>query len=164
MKYLYLIRHAKSSWDDHNLKDFDRPLNERGLNDAPLMGNVLRSTGIKVNKIISSPAKRAIDTAHIVAEKVAYPPGEILEDPNIYHSGLPELMKMICGFNEKWESVFFIGHNPGFTQLAEVLTSENFGNIPTCGIVGIELPIDRWMETSRGIGVNIFYDYPKKHY
>lgn len=164
MKYLYLIRHAKSSWDNSSLKDIDRPLNERGANDAPLMGNVLNSLNKKADKIVSSPARRAIDTATIIAETTGYPKDEILQDAKIYHSGLPELLKIICAFNDKWTKVYFVGHNPSFTHLAEVLTSEEFGNIPTSGIVEIEMDIDHWMETSRGIGTKTFYDYPKKHY
>lgn len=163
MKYLYLIRHAKSSWENKDLNDFDRPLNERGLRDAPFMGNVLRSLEKKVDKIVSSPAKRAIETAMIIAGKIDYPAEDILEDANIYHSGLPELLKIVCGFDNDWNSVCFIGHNPGFTQLAELITSEEFGNIPTCGIVEIELDIENWMEVSRGIGNKTFYDYPKNH-
>src|SRR5690606_510402 len=113
---------------------------------------------------IISPAKRAKQTAHIIAEKIAYPVENIIEDQNIYHCGLPELMKIICGFDNRWENVLFVGHNPGFTQLAELLTSEDFGNIPTCGIVCVALEIDEWMETSPGIGSKIFYDFPKNHY
>lgn len=163
MKYLYLIRHAKSSWDDENLKDIDRPLNDRGLHDAPLMGNVLKSMNKVPDKIVSSPAKRAIATAITIAEKVGYKEEDILQDPTIYHSGLPELLKIISGFNNDWSKVFFIGHNPGFTQLAELITSDEFGNIPTCGIVEIELEIDSWMEISSGIGTKTFYDFPKNH-
>ena len=163
MKYLYLIRHAKSSWEDDSLKDIDRPLNERGLHDAPLMGNVLKSMNIVPDKIVSSPAKRAITTALTIAGKVGYKEENILQDPNVYHSGLPELLKILCGFDNSWQKVFFVGHNPGFTQLAELITSEDFGNIPTCGIVGIELDISNWIELSRGIGSVCLYDYPKNH-
>lgn len=164
MKYLYLIRHAKSDWENKELKDIDRPLNERGEHDAPLMGKILRSRNKKVDKIISSPAERAIKTAQLIAEKINYPTEDILTDKNIYHSGLPELMKIICSFNNHWNSVYFVGHNPGFTQLAELISSEEFGNIPTCGIVEIEMQIDDWMQISRGIGSKTFYDFPKNHY
>ena len=91
MKRLYLVRHAKSSWKDPDLDDFDRPLNKRGKRDAPLMGQKLRQADVRPDLIVSSPAKRAAKTAKIMAGQIEYPVKKIIWDESLYAAGIVTL-------------------------------------------------------------------------
>lgn len=161
MKYLYLIRHAKSSWDNPYLRDFERPLNKRGLRDAPKMGGILASRKIIPDLIISSPANRAITTAKYIAEAVNYPHQDIVEDQNVYHAGSNELMKIISQTGSKINILFLFGHNPGFTYLANQLSDGYIDNLPTCGIYGIQFDFDTWSEVIDVKGKMTLLEYPK---
>lgn len=161
-KRLYLIRHAKSSWKDPNLSDFDRPLNKRGKRDAPFMGARLRKYDIEPDLIITSPAKRALKTARLLAEEIGYPKKNILEDKRIYGADEKELLDIIRRLDNK-NKVFLIGHNPALTTLAEILSGLPVENIPTCGIFCVEFQTDIWADIGEKSGNVIFFDYPKKH-
>ncbi|MDN5200810.1 histidine phosphatase family protein [Fulvivirgaceae bacterium BMA10] len=162
MKTLYLVRHAKSSWDFPGLADFDRPLNGRGKRNAPEMGARLRSRSVKPDLLISSPAKRAYGTAKRIAEEIAYSKDKIQTNKLIYHGSEANLLEVIRSQNNNINSVMLFGHNPGFTDLANVLSDDWFDNIPTCGIVAIQFEIENWKEVQPKKGKVIFYDYPKK--
>lgn len=162
MKTLYLIRHAKSSWKHDYLADFDRPLNKRGKHDAPLMGRRLKQHGMP-GLFLSSPAKRAIRTAEVIANETGYPPEQIRTDEAIYLAGEKSLLKIICRVEDRFDSIALFGHNPGFTLLANLLSNESVENIPTCGIFCIGFNIDTWREVAAGKGKMIFFDYPKRH-
>lgn len=162
MKELYIIRHAKSSWDNPSLSDFDRPLNSRGERDAPLMGKVLADQKIIPDLIYSSTANRALTTAKTIADKLGVS-NEIVLRKDFYHASESQLLQQINSFDNKANRVFMFGHNPGFTYLAENLTTETFGSIPTCGVVGIRFPFDSWDFVSAETGDVIMYDYPKNH-
>lgn len=164
MKHLYLVRHAKSSWKDTSLADFDRPLNKRGKHDAPLMGSLLSKKGIEINAIYASPANRARSTAIEIANKLGIDPEHIYFEKRIYEASAHELKAVLSEIPNQIDHLLFVGHNPGFTYLAEDLTGDYFGNIPTCGMVGMELYIDDWQAISSGSGSQIFYEYPKKYY
>ena len=111
MKTLYLIRHAKSSWKDITLDDFDRPLNQRGKKNAPFMGKLLKQREVKPDLIISSPAKRAKCTANIIAREIGYTK-DIVFEPKIYESNLVSLKNVIYSIDDKYNTVFLFGHNP----------------------------------------------------
>lgn len=162
MKYLYLIRHAKSSWDNPGLTDMERPLNSRGKQDAPLMGKRLSAIGIKADLIITSPAKRARRTAKKIAKETGYPLKKIIIDNNLYLEGVNNLLKTIREIDEQYENVFLFGHNPDFTSLVNLLTHGQIYNIPTCGICRIAFDIDSWQLVTESKGKLILYDYPKK--
>lgn len=163
MKYLYLIRHAKSSWDNPGLADIDRPLNKRGKRDAPFMGERLKKHGVKPDMIYSSPAKRARKTARVIAERVGYPVEDIVEQRNIYSSDMNLLLGVIRSTGSNVEHLFLVGHNYVLTDLAEQLTSETLGNVPTAGIVGVAFNVSSWEDVAGGRGEMLFFDYPKKH-
>ncbi len=163
MKKLFIIRHAKSSWGNPQLRDFDRPLNSRGENDAPLMGKVLGNKGYEANLIISSPANRAITTARTIANAIGYPVENIVEEQNIYGAGPQEMLDLINQTNDEVESLFLFGHNPTFTFLAEMLSEANIGNLPTCGVVGIEFEYENWTMVTANSGHCFYYDFPKNH-
>ena len=163
MKTLYLVRHAKSSWDDPNIPDIDRPLNKRGKRDAPAMGELLKSMDVKPETMISSPANRAKTTAHLIAEQLDYPPGNIAIQFSIYLAGLYDLYRVINAVDGRYNRIMLFGHNPGFTSFANSMTDHFIDNIPTCGVVCIKFKEIEWSEITEGSGLFEFFEYPKKH-
>ena len=163
MKTLYLVRHAKSSWDYHDLSDFERPLNGRGKASAPFMGKVLKKMGVKPGLIVSSPANRAITTASIIARELDYSSDAIQTRFSIYEAGISELLDVVNETNDEFDSLMLFGHNPGFTFLAERLSNTMIDNMPTCGVAAISFKTEKWSEVEAGSGKLVFFDYPKKH-
>jgi phosphohistidine phosphatase len=164
VKTLYLIRHGKSSWDDLDLKDFDRPLNERGKKDAPRMAKRLKEKGIYPDIMLSSPAKRALDTCKTMAKVLGFLEEKIKTDKRLYHANedlLLEVVREIEDLNDKEEVVMIFGHNPGLTDFANALLSEAIDNIPTSGVVGSKIRVESWEETKFGSGEMKSFDFPK---
>ncbi|MCK5110576.1 MAG: histidine phosphatase family protein [Arcobacteraceae bacterium] len=161
MKTLYIIRHAKSSWKDLTLNDFDRPLNKRGKLNAPLMGDILKDKNIVPNMIISSPAKRAKTTAKIIADKINFSKS-IIFDKNIYEASIHNLHRIITKVDDENNILFLFGHNPSLNMLVESFVDFD-ENIPTCGVVEIEFNCDKWMDISQKNAKLISFDYPKRH-
>jgi phosphohistidine phosphatase len=162
MKNLYIVRHAKSSWDYPELSDIDRPLNKRGKKNAPEMGQRLAAKNISPELLISSPAKRAHTTARRIAKEIGYEKSKIIVHSKLYHGGLGEMIELIQSTDKSINSLMIFGHNPGFTELANYLTGSNIYNIPTCGIVSIEFDTDDWAIIGQNEGKMLFFDYPKK--
>jgi phosphohistidine phosphatase len=161
MKTLYLLRHAKSSWDDPELDDFDRPLNKRGKRDAPAMGGRLRRRGVRPDLLLSSPARRALSTARTVAREIGYERSEIATDERLYLASPGLLLEIVREQRENLGSVMLFGHNPGFTRLAELLTGERIENVPTCGFVEIALVGSGWPAADPESGRLVHFDFPK---
>lgn len=160
MKKLYLIRHAKSSWRDTNLDDFDRPLNKRGLQNAPMMAKRLKEKGVMPDIILSSPAKRAKKTASIIADGIGFSK-KVKFDDELYEAMPSLLHSKIINIKDKHECAFLIGHNPELNMIAEDFI--DFGeNIVTCGIVEIEFKCDSWAKVNSKNAKFLSYDYPKK--
>jgi len=159
MKKLYIIRHAKSDWNDKSLDDYDRPLNARGLKDAPLMGKFLKSKNIKPDLIVSSPALRAITTAQLIAKEVAYEKA-ITPNQYIYEAYVTALQEIVEYLHDSNQSVFLVGHNPGVSALAYMLcdSKESF---PTCAILEIEFTCDSWLDANKNNAKINAYDFPK---
>ena len=162
MKRLFLVRHAKSSWEDPSLDDIDRPLNERGKRNAPEMGIRLRKQGIIPDLLISSPAKRALSTAKKISQEIGYPKKNIQIDDRLYHGSSNSMITLIKSIQGKINSIMIFGHNPGFTDFANMLCGINIYNIPTAGIVAIDFSTDDWSEVDFNTGELVFFDYPKK--
>ncbi len=163
MKELYLIRHAKSSWADAQLKDIERPLNARGKHDAALMGRVLKERNERADIILCSPAKRSRKTAKKVAKQIAYDPKKIVVEPKIYESSAQTLLKLIRAQNDIYNTLFLVGHNPELNMFAyELVGFEQ--NIPTTGIVKIRFGCDTWKESSAKNASLEYFDYPKRYY
>ena len=144
MKTLTLIRHAKSSWDHPGLADFERPLNQRGIRDAPRMGSRLAARNDLPQSIISSPAVRALTTAKVIASALGYRAAGIIADERLFHAYSEQLLDVIRGFDASLHHVMLVGHNPGLTNLVEQLAQAGIANIPTCGIAVIDFSIDHW--------------------
>jgi len=160
MKTLYLIRHAKSDWKP-DLTDFKRPLNKRGIKDTPFMAKKLIELEFNPELIICSSAQRTTATAQLICEEINYPQEEILFNQSIYESSIDNLISLINQFPNKNNEIALIGHNPSITMLANYLTGNYIGNMPTCSIVKIELEIDNWNEVIEGIGIQKYFIYPK---
>ncbi len=164
MKFLYLIRHAKSSWSDLSLKDIDRPLNERGKKDAPRMGKRLKEKKVAPDIVLTSPAQRAFATCEEIARCLDYPLEKIKTDKRLYHANDEQLFKFIQelpDLKDKEEVVLIVGHNPGLTDFANSLLHETIDNIPTCGIVAAEIMVNSWCNLQAGAGKMLFFDFPK---
>lgn len=163
MKTLYIVRHAKSSWDYPELTDFERPLNKRGLRDAPFMGKILKEMGILPELIISSPALRAYKTAKIISEEIGYQLEDIETSESLYEYGTKEALQIIQSVDDEINSLMIFGHNPTLTQLNNYLSNNRIDNIPTCGITSIIFNVDKWNKIKTGLGKEEFFEYPKKH-
>lgn len=148
MKALYLLRHAKSSWENSGLDDFDRPLNDRGLKTAPLMGETMRERDFLPEIIVSSPAKRAKQTAELIKDS-AQIEGEIVFDARIYAASTSELLLVVSELNDENECAMMVGHNPGFENLVRVLSGK-FETMPTATLAVLELEIEKWNEITPG--------------
>ncbi len=162
MKTITLLRHAKSSWDDSTIVDFDRPLNERGRTNSPEMAHRLRAAGIRPSLILSSPAKRAWSTAKIFAREISYPLEFLQRDRNLYHAGLQQLFDVIATQDEGFNSILVVGHNPGLTDLANELLPGLTTNMPTAAFVAVLVDTDTWDLRGRRSADLIEYNYPKK--
>lgn len=160
MKTLYLVRHAKSSWDYPELSDFDRPLNHRGERDAPRMGQYLNGLNIRPYLLLSSPANRALTTAKKIATIIGYT-SQVATDDRIYHAGSSSLLSVVQDQDDQMDSLMLFGHNPGFTDFANALANENIDNIPTAGACQIDFDVQNWNEVDFGKGRMIFFQYPK---
>lgn len=162
MKTLYLVRHAKSSWDNAHLSDFERPLNERGQRDAPAMAERLRQRGELPGLLVSSPALRARTTAETFAEAFAIDPSAIVERMSIYEGGAQELLGLIWKLPAEESRVMLFGHNPVLSQLAHLLGDRPTGSLPTCSVVRIDFTAADWSGITPGGGRTAWHDYPKK--
>lgn len=162
MKNLFLIRHAKSSWKNaEELDDLERPLNKRGERDAPIMAVVLQEKNIYPDKIISSPANRALTTAVIFAKQLNYPIENIMIEEAIYESSIEKLWQVIQKVGRENNSVFLFGHNPFLTEIVNEFEDVRIDNIPTSAIVKIEFDIIDWNDASIKTGLVKWMEYPK---
>ena len=161
---LVLVRHAKSSWEGSNLQDFDRPLNKRGFENAPMMGQRLACNKYSADSIISSPAVRAITTAEMIASEIGFDKNHIRQEPAIYEAGISALLYVIANIDENDQYVMLVGHNPGITYLCNYICDFKLENMPTCSVVQIKFSIRSWRDISKHSGELIDFDYPKKKY
>ena len=145
MKTLLILRHAKSSWKHPDLDDIDRPLNKRGRQDAPRIGALLRELGLLPDLILSSPARRAHDTAQIVADHCGYGRDEIRFKSQLYLADTPAYIDVLSQLPPDAQTVLVVGHNPDLEILLEDLTGEHHP-MPTAALAQIELPISSWAE------------------
>ena len=150
MKTLFILRHAKSSWDNRDLSDFERPLNERGLKAAPLMGRVMKEKQFTPDLILSSPATRARQTAELVKEAAGIE-SDIRFDERIYEASPARLLEVVAEQNESLDSILLVGHNPGFEGLLRALTGE-FQPMSTATLAVIDLQITKWSEINSSPG------------
>ena len=150
MKRLLLLRHAKSSWDDPNLADFDRPLNPRGLATAPFMGELIARRELQPDEIVSSPAKRAMQTALLVKESAGIDTS-LRFDERIYEASPKSLLQVSSELSDELGSAMLVGHNPGFEGFIGFLTGK-VEPMPTAALAVIDLNIKTWSKIKGGSG------------
>lgn len=163
MKTLILVRHAKSDWAGGAVSDFDRPLNRRGLNDAPLIGSFLKEKGIQPDLLLSSPANRALTTAQLIAEQLNYPAEAIVTNPNLYEftTDIETLFPIIENTDNNIDTLMLFGHNPTFTYLANYFTNNKFDEIPTCTAVCLRIACNDWQKLCTSPATMDFHISPK---
>jgi phosphohistidine phosphatase len=161
MKTLYLARHGKAEKEFAHITDFDRPLTNRGIRDAELMGRTLKLRGDAPAAFISSPAIRALSTAYIFAREMEHPFENIQVNDQIYEASTNDLLSAIRQSPQEAASVILFGHNPAFTDIVGVLTPRTLDNVPTSGVVCIEFETQAWSDIKPGTGKLRSFDTPK---
>ncbi|MBS1743148.1 MAG: histidine phosphatase family protein [Bacteroidetes bacterium] len=165
MKYLYVARHAKSSWTDFTKPDFERPLNERGRRDAPIMAKRVLDRRVFIDAFISSPAKRAKSTCEIFCEVFHHDKNNVIYMERLYHASMETFYDIVRGLDNKYISVILFSHNPGISEFVNSLCENvRVDNVPTCGVYGVELDITRWASFKPKVNSYRFFDYPKANY
>ena len=160
MKTLLLLRHAKSSWDDSSLRDFDRPLADRGKRDAPRMGRALKDRGPAPDLIVSSPAARAKATAEAAIKSGGFA-ASLQLDQGIYDASTPELLRIVRRLPDESSCVLMVGHNPGFEELVYRLSGAH-ERMATAALAAIEFQVDRWDDVESGQGKLLWFLTPKQ--
>lgn len=159
-RQLLLVRHAKSSWKQTDLDDIDRPLNGRGRRDAPAMGARLAARPLVPALIVSSPAARAMATAQAIATATGCAEAIRVED-QLYGGSPDDVLDVVCRIEDDVRIAAVVFHNPAITDLANMYTEHSIENVPTCGIVTLQLLSDHWHQVRDGLQF-IDFDYPKK--
>lgn len=163
MKRLYLIRHAKSSWEHPEQGDHERTLNKRGENDAHEMADWIKSQKIHPDFMVSSDAARAAETAKIFAKTLHYPENKIKLEARLYDAVVKDLIDVLQTIPDKYNHVFLFGHVPSLNLLANYLCDDHLINIPTCGVYCVEMHAQSWGDFVEATCKMAFYKYPKHH-
>ncbi|MCU7550724.1 histidine phosphatase family protein [Chitinophagaceae bacterium LB-8] len=161
MKTLLLVRHAKSNWNDPGIDDIDRPLNDRGKADAPIMAKRLKNKGIKIDTFISSPAKRAQRTARFFAEEYGLDKKDIVIADKLYMATPSAFTEAIRDIKNKHDVAILFSHNPGITEFANTLSQVRIDDMPTCSIFAVTANTDTWADFEQSEKSFLFFDYPK---
>ncbi|RAU84025.1 SixA phosphatase family protein [Pontibacter arcticus] len=163
MKTLYILRHAKSSWDFNELSDHDRPLNKRGRTDAAIMGQELASRDVNPEIIISSTAVRALSTATLISKELGFNPQDILLRERVYGASKEDLLEVVQEVATEVQTVMLVGHNETISEFANSLSPEPLAAMPTAGVIALEFNCDSWYEISRDNARLLFFDFPKNY-
>ncbi len=153
MKTLLLMRHAKSSWDDPTLQDFDRPLNPRGRRDAPRMGQFLKENAMTPDRVVTSTAVRAQATAKIVAAECSLG-DRVTAVTDLYHAGIDDWQEMVQALAPDWDCVLCVGHNPGIEEYIGTITSQ-YIRMPTAAIAHLSCEVEDWETFADGVSVEL---------
>ncbi|MFP4664509.1 MAG: SixA phosphatase family protein [Bacteroidales bacterium] len=162
MKTITFIRHAKSD-RKQNVEDFERPLNERGKSDAPLMGKVIKKDFILPDLILSSAANRAKTTSRMIAAEIAYPEKEIVFLEDLYFADTETYFRIIRDMEDSFDNIYVVSHNPGTTYIVNRISNTRLDHMPTCGIAQIEFDVSSWSEIQDKSGKLLRFDRPKNH-
>ena len=161
MKTLYVVRHAKSSWENPGLNDHDRPLLKKGVVKTDKVSNYLKHHIKCPELLISSTALRAKSTAEIIGKALNYPPEKMILSKALYHADSDEILDIIYGIENNVNSVMIFGHNPGFTYFVNQFLSPTIDNLPTSGVVCIEFGTDEWEDINQSKFHVNFVMFPK---
>jgi phosphohistidine phosphatase len=164
MLHLTLVRHAKTEAAHSGQEDWDRALEPRGQRDAPEMGRRLKDRGTKPDKVLTSPAVRAVTTTTIMTRALGVAASKVIQDERLYLASPKVLLNVIHELGDSAKHLMIVGHNPGLTEFADALSSErSIDNMPTCAVYTLEFDIKTWKELKLGTGTNVEFDYPKNH-
>jgi len=161
MKTLLLIRHAKSDWDNI-LSDFDRPLNERGKHDAPIMAKKIKDRKIEIDAFVSSPAKRAKKTAELFMHEYDVKEKKLHFVPSLYEASSNDFYNAVFDLKDKYDIVAIFGHNPGITDFVNSLSCTSIDNMPTCSVYALKIKTKNWVDFKKADKDFLFFDYPKR--
>ena len=161
VKDVCFVRHAKSSWDQPGMDDFDRPLDARGLKDAPMMAAKMRELGLKPDLIITSGAKRAQSTAEFFRKEFDLPKDKFLVRNELYEASAEQVYEVLRSAPDTASFVFIFGHNPTFTWVANHISGVNIDNVPTCGVVHVQMILAHWKKFKPEYAGFIGFHYPK---
>lgn len=161
-KTLFIVRHAKSTWDYENISDIDRPLKLRGIRNAYEMARRVKIERLLPELILSSPAIRALHTADIFVRVFEIKYSKLIIDGRIYGSGVGVIKKLIGEQDDDLNRMMIFGHNPDFSELATVLSGKSYIDIPTCGLVRLDFDAPTWGTISKDNLKAISIDFPKK--
>lgn len=161
MRTLYLIRHAKSGWDDPSLSDHERPLNDRGRRDAPMMAERLRRAGHPIDLILTSTALRAVGTAMAFAEAFGIGETNLVRTKILYHADPDVFLRVIRGIDDRYRHAALFSHNPGITDFADGLGVAAIDHMPTCSVFALTTEAASWKEFRIAPRRFLFFDYPK---
>jgi phosphohistidine phosphatase len=161
MKSLILVRHAKSSWDDPSQSDYDRPLNDRGRKDAPMMAKRLVAKGIRSDALVSSPAIRAFTTAQAFAAAMDIPKHLLHTAGPLYMAGPADFFRVIASLDDGVGTAALFSHNPGITDFANLLGVARIDHFPTCSVLGIHADTAHWKDFETARKSFWFFDFPK---
>ncbi len=162
MKNLLIIRHAKSSWAIAGQDDFDRPLNDRGHRDAPMMAEKIMDATVKIDAFISSPANRALTTAGYFAKAYGSSKKDIIVFKELYHASPAVFFDVICKIDDKYKTAAIFSHNPGITAFVNELTATRIDNMPTCAVFAVKADTRHWKDFASAQKTFWFFDYPKR--
>lgn len=161
MKTILIVRHAKSSWENFTVSDYERPLNERGQKNAPEMAARLLKKGIKADCLISSPARRAHTTAKLFAVVWKMDPSKISIVPELYNPSLKAFIDTIRAAPAACNTIALFSHNPVITEFANSLSKKQIDHMPTCAVFGVKADINEWSAFQVGENEFYFFDVPK---
>jgi phosphohistidine phosphatase len=161
MKKLYLVRHSKSSWDMEGIDDIDRPLLEKGIQKSRKAVKFLNQQQVKIDRIVSSHAVRAFETAKLVAAGIGYPEDKIVVNPRIYGESIQPILDIIYSTDDSVESLMIVGHNPVITMLSNLFLRPGIDFMPTMSIICVSFETDRWSEIPLAPRKNEFVMNPK---
>jgi phosphohistidine phosphatase len=160
MKRLYLVRHAQASPKDLQMSDAQRSLDARGEKQAAWLGDCLNQRGAKPDLILSSPAKRALRTASVIAEELKIPRDVITVRDSLYLANMTDLSEIIRDLDDEFKDVMLFAHNPGITRFAQDLLGEWVERMPPCSIYCLDFTVRSWKVVTGGNAKLVFYDYP----
>ncbi len=161
MKTLFIVRHAKSSWEYDGIKDIDRPLKQRGINDAYLISDVLQKKIETPSVFVSSCANRALHTAMIFSYTFNYPLANIKISKSLYNFSDGYLIKTIKALDDGFDSAIIFSHDHGISDFVNSFGNKYIGHVPTCGVIGIEFKTKHWKDIKNG--KTLFTEFPKYH-
>jgi phosphohistidine phosphatase len=161
MKNILIIRHAKSSWAEIGQRDFDRPLNERGMRDAPEMARRIQRKNIGIDIFISSPALRALTTTQLMMQEMKMKDDQLIIVPELYHAPPSVMLAAINNAPNQYDTIAIVCHNPGITVFANMIKGLSIDNVPTCGVLLLKADVNKWDEVSEKNLAFAFFDYPK---